>query len=301
VAALASGLEIRNPLRNRQEKNEFYFQSRRKNFLDSGIEARVSKRKERNSVFAKIFVRAEPPCIRSRRNELIWLLDSERHLRVDPISLCAQFPASRSERETLGKLQMQPTYSDIVRRFSLCIVRLNRPIIRRILFIGLLACFLCAPHGRAADELVPPFGFRWNDSMARVEAVLHGAKAKITSREKKENREVWTVEGLIHPGLKRTVFTFKERALVAVELQYEYPDWSIERYNQRMGEIRKYFDEKYGTGKLVSRSRDHDTDVIQTLVGYQWMVGATMLELFYFSAQHDNLLYRTISVDYKAL
>ena len=64
--------------------------------------------------------------------------------------------------------------------------------------------------------------------MARVEAVLHGAKAKIVSREKKENREVWTVEGLVHPGLKRTLFTFKERALLGVELQYEYPDWTIE-------------------------------------------------------------------------
>jgi hypothetical protein len=166
---------------------------------------------------------------------------------------------------------------------------------------SLIVFFLCASSAHAVDELLPPFGFRWNDSMARVEAVLHGAKAKIASREKKENREVWTVEGLVHPGLRRTLFTFKQRALVAVELQYEYPDWSIERYNQRMGEIRKYFDEKYGTGKLVSRSRDTDTDVIQTLVGYQWMVGATMLELFYFSAQHDSLLYRTITVDYKAM
>ena len=184
----------------------------------------------------------------------------------------------------------------------MCVTRPNQPMIRHIFLIGLIAVFVfSAQHAPAADELVPPFGFRWNDSMARVEAVLHGAKAKLVSRDKKENREVWTVEGLIHPGLKRTVFTFKERALVAVELQYEYPDWSIERYNQRMGEIRKYFDEKYGTGKLVSRSRDHDTEVIQTLVGYQWMVGTTMLELFYFSAQHDNLVYRTISVDYKAL
>src|SRR4029079_4199514 len=57
----------------------------------------------------------------------------------------------------------------------------------------------------AADELLPPFGFRWKDSMPRVEAVLNGAKAKIVAREKKENREVWTVEGLIHPGLKRTL------------------------------------------------------------------------------------------------
>jgi hypothetical protein len=153
----------------------------------------------------------------------------------------------------------------------------------------------------AADELLPPFGFRWNDSMPRVEAVLSGAKARIVAREKKENREVWTVEGLVHPGLKRTLFTFKQGSLYGVELQYEYPDRTIEWYNQRMGEIRRYFDAKFGTGKLVSRSRDTDSDVIQTLVGYQWMVGTTMLELFYFSAERGPNLYRTISVDYKAL
>ena len=160
----------------------------------------------------------------------------------------------------------------------------NRSTVRRIFLTGLIALFLSAPCAFPVDELVPPFGFRWTDSMARVDAVLHGAKAKIASREKKENREIWTVEGLVHPGLKRTVFTFKQRALVAIELQYEYPDWSIERYNQRMGEIRKYFDEKYGTGKLVSRSRDNDTDVIQTLVGYQWMVSATMQGFLFLSA-----------------
>ncbi|MFL6513744.1 MAG: hypothetical protein ACJ8M1_01840 [Chthoniobacterales bacterium] len=154
---------------------------------------------------------------------------------------------------------------------------------------------------RGADELLPPFGFRWNDSMPRVEAVLNGAKARIVAREKKENREVWTVEGLVHPGLKRTVFTFKQGSLYGVELQYEYPDRTIEWYNQRMAEIRRYFDAKFGTGKLVSRSRDTDSDVIQTLVGYQWMVGTTMLELFYFSAERGPNLYRTISVDYKAL
>lgn len=171
----------------------------------------------------------------------------------------------------------------------------------RRLAILLLLFFLPALPMRAADELLPPFGFRWSDSMAHVEAVLKGAKSKIVSRQKKEGREIWTVEGLVHPGLKRTVFTFKERGLFGVELEYEY-DRPIEWYNQRMGEIRKYFDEKYGTGKLVSRSRDTDTDVIQTLVGYQWMVGATMLQLFYFSAEKGpDHVYRAISVDYKAL
>jgi hypothetical protein len=109
------------------------------------------------------------------------------------------------------------------------------------------------------------------------------------------------VEGLVHPGLKRTLFTFKQGSLYGVELQYEYPDRTIEWYNTRMGDIRRYFDAKFGTGKLVSRSRDTDTDVIQTLVGYQWMVGTTMLELFYFSAEKGTNQYRTISVDYKAL
>ena len=196
---------------------------------------------------------------------------------------------------------MQPMHAEMTSRQKNCSGNRDRPTMRRILLPASIAFFLSAPCAFPVDELVPPFGFRWTDSMARVEDVLHRTKAKIASREKKQNREIWTVEGLVHPGLKRTLFTFRNRSLVEVELQYEYPDWSIERYNQRMGEIRKYFDEKYGTGKLVSRSRDNDTDVIQTLVGYQWMVGATMLELFYFSAQHGPLLYRTITVDYKAM
>jgi len=163
------------------------------------------------------------------------------------------------------------------------------------------AFFLPALSIQAAEELLPPFGFHWNDSMGRVENVLKGAKARVVLREKKEGHDIWTVEGLVHPGLKRTKFTFKERLLYGVELLYEY-DLPIEWYNQRMGEIRKYFDDKYGTGKLVSRSRDTDTDVTQTLVGYQWIVGATMLELFYFSAeQGTDHVYRAISVDYKAL
>jgi hypothetical protein len=168
-------------------------------------------------------------------------------------------------------------------------------------FAVLVALLLSALPARAVDDIPPPFGFHWNDSMTKVEQVLLGAKAKIITKEKKEKRNVWTVEGLIQPGLKRTLFGFKEGFLVDVELQYEYPDWSIERYNDRMGEIRRYFDAKFGTGKLVSRSRDTDSDVIQTLVGYQWIVGGTMLELFYFSAQRDLMIFRSITVTYKAI
>lgn len=163
------------------------------------------------------------------------------------------------------------------------------------------AFLMASSSARGMDNIPPPFGFRWNDPMTRVEPILKSAKAKIVSREKKERREIWTVEELVQPGLKRTLFNFRDGLLVEVQLQYEYPDWSIERYNERMGEIRRYFDGKFGIGKLVSRSRDTETDVIQTLVGYQWMVGATMLELFYFSAERDPNFFRTITVDYKII
>jgi hypothetical protein len=171
----------------------------------------------------------------------------------------------------------------------------------RVFWAVAVALLISALTAWAADDIPPPFGFHWNDSMTKVEQVLLGAKAKIVTKERKEKRDVWTVEGLVQPGLKRTLFTFKEGFLVEVELQYEYPDWSIERYNDRMGEIRRYFDAKFGTGKLVSRSRDTDSDVIQTLVGYQWIVGGTMLELFYFSAQRELMVFRSITVTYKAI
>ena len=171
----------------------------------------------------------------------------------------------------------------------------------RFALVATIALLISVPSLSALDDIPPPFGFHWRDSMARVEEVLKRAKAKIVSREKKERRVVWTVEALVQPGLKRTLFNFREGLLAEVELQYEYQDWTIERYNDRMGEIRRYFDAKFGTGKLVSRSRDSETDVIQTLVGYQWMVGSTMLELFYFSAQHGELIFRTITVDYKLI
>jgi hypothetical protein len=170
----------------------------------------------------------------------------------------------------------------------------------RFLSLTLLALLLSVCSS-VADEISPPFGFRWNDQDGRVEKVLKGAKAKIVGRENNDGKVVLTVEGLIHPGLKRTLFTFKGDALSQVELQYEYPDWTLEHYNNRMGEIRRYFDAKYGTGRLISRSRDNDTDVIQTLVGYQWVVGKSALELFYFSAQKEANVYRNITVTYKEI
>ena len=218
---------------------------------------------------------------------------------VDPINLNAQRCDGFSPRCFPAMTKWRPQGAAICNRRPAKTAVPNR---RSVAFSLALAAFLAAVSpALAADDIPPPFGFHWNDSMTKIEQVLVGAKAKIVTREKKEKRDVWTVEGLVQPGLRRTLFTFRDGFLVEVELQYEYPDWTIERYNDRMGEIRRYFDQKFGTGKLVSRSRDTESDVIQTLVGYQWIVGGTMLELFYFSAQRDQLVFRSITVTYKAI
>ena len=85
------------------------------------------------------------------------------------------------------------------------------------------------------------------------------------------------------------------------KLEYEYPGWTREHYTNRVGGIRVYIDESYGVGRLISRARDNQTDIIQTLVGYQWVVGKSALELFLFSAQKVPNVYRNITVTYKAL
>jgi hypothetical protein len=56
VVVLASGLEIRNQLRKRQEKNEFNFRLRQKIFL-TGKMKQVCRRENRNSLSKKFRVR----------------------------------------------------------------------------------------------------------------------------------------------------------------------------------------------------------------------------------------------------
>jgi hypothetical protein len=57
---------------------------------------------------------------------------------------------------------MQATDTDTSGRVSTCVTRSNQPMIRQIFLIGVIACFIfSAQHARAADELVPPFGFQW--------------------------------------------------------------------------------------------------------------------------------------------
>ncbi len=49
---------------------------------------------------------------------------------------------------------------------------------------------------------------------------LAGRRRKLSIEKQDGSRSIWTVEGLVHPGLQRTLFTFKNDKLMEVELQY---------------------------------------------------------------------------------
>jgi len=68
VVVLASGLETRNQLQKRQEKNEFYFQFREENLLDGENELGVSARKQ-HTVDLKIIVRQPRPILNRRTRD----------------------------------------------------------------------------------------------------------------------------------------------------------------------------------------------------------------------------------------
>ena len=108
---------------------------------------------------------------------------------------------------------------------------------------------------------------------------------------------------MIAPNLQSSLFTFTQGNLVALEFDYGQPDWTIDRYNDVMGQFRRLLDVKCEKpGEVISRQSDQpaDSTVKQSLMGYQWKRGDTVVQLFYFSAEDPDksLNFRSISVHY---
>ena len=176
-------------------------------------------------------------------------------------------------------------------------MRPNAPIAAGILLLLTMA-------SPAVEEIKPPFKLTWGETTARLERLLQGAKTKIIERRMVEGREAWDVEGIVQPGLRRTVFYFRQGELVEVELQYQKDEWDQGKYDQYMGDMRRSIEAKYGQGQLIARKTEAVGDVMQTVVGYKWNQNNTSLELFFYSAQDTHnaaQTFRTLSVHYRTL
>jgi hypothetical protein len=153
------------------------------------------------------------------------------------------------------------------------------------------------------DTVPLPFNLIWGDSQQRIASLFGGVGARITERKPSGQGEVWTVQGLIAPGLQASLFTFQQGVLAKVEFDYGDVSWDTAKYNEIMGQLRRRLEGLCGgPGEMVSRKTEQapDSKIKQSLMGYQWLRGDTLVQLFYFSAEEEGqaLTYRTISVHY---
>jgi hypothetical protein len=175
------------------------------------------------------------------------------------------------------------------------------------LVAGLIACWISgfAVTGRTqnvgSDQINPPFGFQWGEPEKDIEKTINRAQAHIVARDTIRGRDAWTVEGLIQPALKRTVIYFgSEKTLVEVELQYEHPDWDLTAYEDFLNSAKQRLESKYGPPTVLARDKKPEGDVMETVVGYQWQQSGSSVQLFFYSAERNNDIYRSVSLHYRA-
>ena len=116
----------------------------------------------------------------------------------------------------------------------------------------------------------PPFGLIWGEADTRIKKLLLGAKAQIVNTRIAGDEEILEVEGLIQQGLRKTIFVFKRRCLVAVDLYYESPDWNSAKYDDFLERVRERIDAKLGHGVFISPYTDDNIDPDSVLWGYIW-------------------------------
>lgn len=151
----------------------------------------------------------------------------------------------------------------------------------------------------AQQQMRVPFNFQWGDSASRVEQSLVGIKAKITERKVVEGRSVIVVEGIPQKQLQRALFYFRNDMLNEIELHFGDSSWDSPKYELFFEEVRRNVDSKYGIGRLLTRSRNREGDVLQTLVGYQWQQPGMALRLYLFTAEEEAKALRILSLHYK--
>jgi len=168
---------------------------------------------------------------------------------------------------------------------------------RCILILLVAVCF--SPLGFAQQQMRVPFNFQWGESASRVEQSLMGIKAKITERKVVQGRSVLVVEGIPQKQLQRALFYFRNDMLNEIELHFGDNSWDSPRYDLFFEEVRRNVDSKYGIGRLLTRTRSREGDVLQTLVGYQWLQGSISLRLYLFTAEKEPNALRVLSLHYK--
>lgn len=183
-----------------------------------------------------------------------------------------------------------------------------------VLLTGILCALPCPAQQASAQAIKIPYALAWGDSVEKVREMLNAVKGHETAfSQKAPGKFVMEAEGLGVGDqlLKKSLFTFREGALVQVELQYGDPSWDAEKTLDFFDRTRRRIGERYGAGTLiVNKVKERPSgekvpqDMTYTLIIYQWSQPTVALELNYYSVEGGEgegaKALRLVSLHYKA-
>lgn len=146
-----------------------------------------------------------------------------------------------------------------------------------------------------------PFNFQWGESAQRLEESLTKVQARVVERKTVQNRNVLVVEGIPQKLLQRALFYFDSDSLGEIELHYGDASWDSLQYAQFFDQTRRNIDNKYGMGRVIARQKTREGEILQTLIGYQWVQATTSLQLFLYTAEKGAESIRVLSLHYKGV
>ncbi|TSA31241.1 MAG: hypothetical protein D4R65_11590 [Verrucomicrobiaceae bacterium] len=109
------------------------------------------------------------------------------------------------------------------------------------------------------------------------------------------------VEGIPQKLLQRALFYFDSDSLNEIELHYGDKSWDSVQYAQFFDQTRRNIEMKYGMGRVIARQKTREGEILQTLIGYQWVQASTSLQLFLYTAEKGAESLRVLSLHYKGL
>ena len=182
---------------------------------------------------------------------------------------------------------------------------MTTPVCAWVLWLGI--GLLCLAHAQTAQaqsahtqKINPPFGLHWAEGKKEIAKAVDRAGARIVDKSVIEGRDAWTIEGLVQPALQRTIVYFgSDKELVEVELQYQHSDWDLVAYEQFLNGARQQLETRYGPATVLARDKKPEGDVMQTVVGYEWKKPSGSIQLFFFSAERNNDVFRSVSLHYR--
>jgi len=173
------------------------------------------------------------------------------------------------------------------------------PHFRSLIFLFLLLSGLYTAWSE--EEIRVPFNFQWGESAQRLEEGLTKVKARVVERKTVQGRNVLVVEGIPQKLLQRALFYFDSDSLSEIELHYGDNSWDSVQYAQFFDQTRRNIDGKYGMGRVIARQKTREGEILQTLIGYQWVQATTSLQLFLYTAEKGADSIRILSLHYKGV